>query len=101
MINGEPIKPEDRDLKSKLEKDADDNAYLWEYDNTEIEEGTGCTVSGWIGALDKSLKTVNKEDRGIVLMARGKLVQDPSFFMQMLDSNSRYLTLLGNFMLNL
>ena len=80
LINGELIKPEDRDLKNKLEKDADDNPYLWEYDNVEIEEGTGWTVSGWIGALDKSLKTVNKGDRGIVLMARGKLVQEPFFF---------------------
>ena len=101
FINGDPIKPEDRDLKSKLEKDADGKQYIWEYDEVEIEEETGWTVSGWIGALDKSLKTVNKGDRGIVLMARGKLVQEPFFFMQMLDSNSRYLTLLGNFMLSL
>ena len=80
LINDEPIKPEDRDLKSKLEKDADGKEYLWDYDNVEIKEGTEWKVSGWIGALDKSLKTVNKEDRGIVLMARGKLVQEPFFF---------------------
>ena len=80
LINGEPIKPEDRDLKSKLETDADGNKYIWPYNDVEIEEGTGWTVSGWIGALDKSLKNVNKEDRGIVLMARGKLVQEPFFF---------------------
>ena len=80
LINGEPIKPEDRDLESKLETDADGKKYIWKYDEVEIEEGTGWTVSGWIGALDKSLKTVNEGDRGIVLMARGKLVQEPFFF---------------------
>ena len=81
VINGSSISPEDRDLKRLLEKDTDNNPYLWEYDNEEIKPGTGWTVSGWIGALNRTTTPdIDGIDRGIVLMARGKLVQEPFVF---------------------
>ena len=80
VINGSPISLEDRDLKRFLGKDMDDRPYLWKYDNVEIEPESGWTVSGWIGALELTSPAIDKIDRGIVLMARGKLVQEPFVF---------------------
>ena len=79
-INGSPISPEDRDLKRLLDKDMNDAPYLWEYDKEEIQPQTGWTVSGWIGALNRTTPDIDGIDRGIVLMARGKLVQEPFVF---------------------
>ena len=79
VINGCPISPEDRNLKRLLDKDMDGELYLWDV-NEEIREGTGWTVSGWIGALKRTSPRADKVDRGIVLMARGKLVQEPFVF---------------------
>ena len=80
VINGVPISPEDRDLQQLLDTDMDDNPYLWKYDDEEIEPDTGWTVSGWIGALDRTSAADDGIDRGIVLMARGKMVQEPFVF---------------------
>ena len=79
-VNGVPISRDDRDYKRLLEKDVNGNPYLWEYPNVEIEPDTGWTVSGWIGALDRTTPDIDGIDRGIVLMARGKLVQEPFVF---------------------
>lgn len=80
VINGSPISPEDRDLKRLLDKDMEGEPYLWKYDNEEIQPETGWTVSGWIGALNRTTPDIDGIDRGIVLMARGKLVQEPFVF---------------------
>ncbi|MCZ6775078.1 MAG: ATP-binding protein, partial [Ignavibacteria bacterium] len=81
VINNKPISPEDRDLKRLLEKDMNGEPYLWEYDNVDIKPQTGWTVSGWIGALNRTTTPLlDGIDRGIVLMARGKLVQEPFVF---------------------
>ena len=80
VINGIPITPKDRDLKRLLEDDMDGKPYLWEYDNEEIKPETGWTVSGWIGALNRTTPNIDGIDRGIALMARGKLVQEPFVF---------------------
>ncbi len=88
VINGKPITLEERDLQSKLAKDEDGNPYLWEYSGIEIKEGTGWTVTGWIGALDRARQDEDEIDKdkkdnidtGIVLMARDKLVQEPFVF---------------------
>ena len=80
VINGSPISPEDRDLKRLLEKDVNGKPYLWEYNNEEIVPETGWMVSGWIGALNRTTPLLDGIDRGIVLMARGKLVQEPFVF---------------------
>ena len=80
VINDNPITPEDRDLKRLLQKDVNGKPYLWEYHNKEIKQGTGWKVSGWIGALERTSQDIDGIDRGIVLMARGKLVQEPFVF---------------------
>lgn len=80
VVNALPITPDERDLKRLLENDADGRPYLWEYKNQEIKEGTGLTVSGWIGALDRTSPTVDGIQRGVAIMARGKMVQEPFVF---------------------
>ena len=80
VINKSPITLEERDLQRLLDKDADGNRYLWSYDEEEIEPNTGWTVSGWIGALDRTTSDLDGVDRGISIMARGKLVQEPFHF---------------------
>ena len=80
VINGSPISPEDRDLKLLLDRDMNGDPYLWEYDEEAIEPNTDRTVSGWIGALKRTQSEDDGIDRGIVLMARGKLVQEPFIF---------------------
>ena len=80
VVNGSPLSPEERDLKRQLEKDADGRPYIWEYQNEEIAPNTGWRVSGWIGALNRTTPSIDGVDRGITLMARGKLVQEPFVF---------------------
>lgn len=79
-LNGESISPITRDLRHLLDKDADGAPYLWEYENEEIEPHTEWTVSGWIGSLERTDTDLNLIDRGIALIARGKLVQEPFWF---------------------
>ena len=79
-INNRPISVEERDIKRLLAKDADGKLYLWEFDDEEIAPETGWFVSGWIGALDRTTSEADGVDRGISIMARGKLVQEPFLF---------------------
>ena len=79
IINSSPISVKERDMKRLLDKDKDGNPYLWEL-NEEIKPETGWMVSGWIGALDRTTSEVDGVDRGISIMARGKLVQEPFLF---------------------
>jgi len=79
-VNNAPITPEERNLKFLLERGADDKPYLWEYRDTEIKPHTGWTVSGWIGALNRTKALEDGIQRGIVIMARGKMVQEPFVF---------------------
>lgn len=80
VINGAPITVQERDLRRLLDKDADGKPYLWSYEDQEIEPNTRWTVSGWIGALDRTTSDLDGVDRGISIMARGKLVQEPFLF---------------------
>lgn len=80
LINGSPISVEERDMQRQLAKDAEGNAYLWQFEDEEIAPETGWTVSGWVGALDRTTTDVDGVDRGISIMARGKLVQEPFLF---------------------
>ena len=80
IINGRRISVEERDLQHLLDRDADGKRYLWSFKDEEIEPDTGWTVSGWIGALDRTTPTRDGVDRGISIMARGKLVQEPFLF---------------------
>ena len=78
-INGSPISVEERDLQRLLARDTNGNAYLWQFDGEEIAPETGWTVSGWIGAVDRTTDE-DGADRGVSIMARGKLVQEPFLF---------------------
>ena len=81
VVNGSALSPEERDLKQLLEIDADGRPYIWEYQDEEVEPNTGWRVSGWIGALNRTTTpSIDGVDRGITLMARGKLVQEPFVF---------------------
>ena len=80
IINGRQISVEERDLRQLLDKDADEKRYLWSFKDEEIKPDTGWTVSGWIGALDRTNPIQDGVDRGISIMARGKLVQEPFLF---------------------
>jgi hypothetical protein len=80
VVNGAPITPEERDLTRLLDKDVNGNPYIWPYDDVEIEPDSGWTVAGWIGALDRTSELEDGIQRGIVVMARGKLVQEPFVF---------------------
>ena len=46
----------------------------------KIKDSEDWTVSGWIGALNRTSPNLDGVDRGIALMARGKLVQEPFVF---------------------
>lgn len=79
FINGREISLEERDLKRLLDRDAD-GPYLWEFKDEKIEESTNLTVSGWIGALKRTDTKSDHIERGISILARGKLVQEPFVF---------------------
>ena len=79
-VNGSSITPQERDLKRLLDRDENGKKYLWEFKDVEIREGSGWKVNGWIGALDRTEELEDGIQRGIVLMARGKLVQEPFVF---------------------
>ena len=80
IINGSPISPEERDLQLLLDIDADGNRYIWNYDDVKVKDDEDWSVTGWIGALDRTSPNLDGIDRGIALMARGKLVQEPFIF---------------------
>ena len=80
VINGSPISPQERDLSALLDKDADGDRYIWNYEDVRIKYDEDWAVSGWIGALDRTSPNLDGIDRGIALMARGKLVQEPFVF---------------------
>ena len=79
-VNGSSISPTERDLKRLLDRDESGKRYLWEFHDEEIRPGTGWKVNGWIGALERTKELEDGIQRGIVLMARGKLVQEPFVF---------------------
>jgi nitrogenase subunit NifH len=79
-VNHSPITAEERDLKRLLERDVDGQLYLWDFKDEEIKPNTGWRVSGWIGALKHTKQLEDGIQRGVVIMARGKLVQAPFVF---------------------
>lgn len=80
VINGEPISAEERDLERLLAKDKDGELYRRVFKGEDIEPGRGWTVSGWIGALDRTDPGQDGAERGVAIMARGKMVQEPFLF---------------------
>ena len=69
-INHDRIKPEERLLENEIE-------YKWNINNEKILDGHEWAVTGWIGTLKESVEDI---DPGVILMARGKLAQEPFFF---------------------
>ena len=80
VLNGSEISPEERDLKRLLDRDAKDRLYLWEFEDERIGDNTALTVTGWIGALKRTDSKSDHIERGISILARGKLVQEPFVF---------------------
>lgn len=69
-LNGVAITPAERDLRRKCQ-------FVWTIDDFIDEERT-LKVTGWIGTMETTVPP--DTERGIVVMARGKLVQTPTFF---------------------
>jgi hypothetical protein len=70
-INNEKITPDDWLKKEDMQ-------YLWVYANTVVDSNhPDWKVNGWIGTNDSPL---SEDQRGVVIMARGKLCQDTPFF---------------------
>jgi hypothetical protein len=80
IINGNPITMDERDLRRLLDVDASGKPYIWEYENMPIDETKINTVSGWIGALKRTAPLEDGIQRGIAILARGKMVQEPFLF---------------------
>ncbi|NUK60260.1 ATP-binding protein [Streptomyces lunaelactis] len=78
-VNDTPLTPDERDLRRLVANDRKGAPYLWEF-NEEISPNTGWVVKGWIGALKQTDASTDGIPRGVVVMARGKLVQEPFFF---------------------
>jgi len=68
-VNSKEITPAERQLKGSLE-------HVWEIDEL-IEGRPEWRVKGWIGTSETPME---ETQRGIAILARGKLVQEPSFF---------------------
>ncbi|PJE02483.1 MAG: hypothetical protein CK427_07465 [Leptospira sp.] len=71
IVNGVSITPEDRDLKSKCE-------IFKEYKDVEINTELKLKINGWIGTLPSQVSS--DITPGVVIMVRGRLAQEPSFF---------------------
>ena len=69
FVNKKPVVPADRELRGKCQ-------FIWEISDELVKKGKPWKVSGWIGTLPKTVG----EESGVVIMARGKLVQTPTLF---------------------
>jgi len=70
-VNDDPITPEDWLKKENMQ-------YCWAYEDKLIdEEHPEWTISGWIGT---AFNPLDEDQRGIIVMTRGKLCQTPFFF---------------------
>ena len=94
--NNLSISAADRDLKQWLERDKEGKPYIWEYSDVEIEPDTDWRVSGWIGTLDRASSAVNDIECGIVLLARGKMVQEPFVFWAVVGQQFALSYIIGN-----
>jgi hypothetical protein len=69
-VNGVAITPDERDLRGRCQ-------FVWPIDEFVDEERT-LKVTGWIGTMERTVP--RDTERGIAVMARGKLVQTPTTF---------------------
>ncbi|WP_134671704.1 ATP-binding protein [Halorussus marinus] len=70
-VNEEPVEPTDRGIKREC-------GYVQEFEEPiEDNAGNEYEVEGWIGTMEEPIK--DDEQKGVAVMARGKLVQEPTF----------------------
>ncbi len=69
-VNGRDVSPSDKINKSALKED------VWEFDEF-VDDKRKWRVSGWIGATES---TLDEEDLGVTIMARGKMIQRSTMF---------------------
>ena len=69
-VNGAAITPADKLTERDME-------YTWKVDEPIPSGKPDWRATGWIGATRNPL---DEEDRGIAILARGKLIQRPTFF---------------------
>lgn len=69
-VNAEEITPSERDLHALCE-------YTWDI-NEELPTSTTHKVTGWVGTMSEPVDA--EIGAGIVVLARGKLVQEPTHF---------------------
>ena len=70
-VNGKPLEPAERDLKRQSQ-------YVWEIKDEYVDKKIGLKTNGWIGTMEKTVPP--DIERGVVVMARGKLIQTPTTF---------------------
>jgi hypothetical protein len=70
-VNGDPITPAERALKEQCE-------WVWTFEEEPISEGSNLKVNGWIGTMEDPVPP--DLGRGVVVMARGKLIQEATTF---------------------
>jgi len=73
-VNDQEILPADRELQTKCEN-------IWKIDEL-IKDGKPWRVQGWIGSLLRHDTLTDEFERGIIIMARGKMIQTPTTFEQ-------------------
>ena len=79
---------------TKLDKiQKEDMQYKWDInDECIMNENPHWTVSGWIGS---SKTPLDESDRGIILLARGKLIQTPTTFNTKIGEKMSYAYITG------
>jgi len=70
-VNGRPITLKERDLRKECE-------WVWRIKDEPIDKKPDLKVNGWIGTMKDPVPP--SIGRGIVVMARGKLIQEPTTF---------------------
>jgi len=71
-VNDQEILPADRQLQTRCEN-------IWNIDEP-VKEGKPWRVQGWIGSMPRHDTLTDEFERGIVIMARGKMIQTPTTF---------------------
>ena len=70
-VNGRDIRPSERSLRKACQ-------FTWDYQNEYIDDTKTHSVTGWIGTMSETIP--RDQERGVVVMTRGKLVQEATTF---------------------
>jgi hypothetical protein len=80
FVNDVEITGDERNLRQYLDIDMHNKQIVLDYNNIEIQHNTGWTISGWIGTLARNPMQSHNIKPGVIIMARGKMVQAPFLF---------------------